>query len=100
MKVYILEQSLIPKKKYTAIRLNPSLKYISFGEKGYDDYTTTNDNERKRLYLTRHKRSREDWNNTDTPGFWARWLLWNKKTIDESIKDIEKKFNIKVVKAF
>jgi hypothetical protein len=99
MKVYILEESVNPKKKMTAIRINPTLKYISFGAKGYDDYTTHGDDDRKKNYLSRHK-STEDWNDTDTAGCWSRWILWNKKTIDESVKDMEKRFNIKIIKAF
>jgi hypothetical protein len=99
MKVYILEESANPKKKFTAIRLNPSLKRISFGAKGYEDYTTSKDENKKKNYLERHS-SNENWKDTDTAGFWARWLLWNKKTIEESIIDIEKKFNIKIVKGY
>jgi len=99
MKVYILEQSADPKKKWTAIRLNPSMKRISFGATGYDDFTMHRDTNRKKAYLTRHK-STENWNDPDTAGFWSRWLLWNKPTIDASIRDIEKRFDIKVAKAY
>lgn len=99
MKVYVLEESENPKKKYTAIRLNPSLKHISFGAKGYSDYTMHKDVQRKKNYIERHKAT-EDWQDTDSPGFWSRWLLWNKPTLDESIRDTEKKFNIKIAKAF
>lgn len=99
MKIYILEESANPKKKYTAIRLNPTLKRIPFGAKGYEDYTTHGDNDRKKSYIERHKTT-EDWKDTDSAGFWSRWLLWNKKTIDESIRDMEKKFDIKIVKGF
>ena len=28
----------------------------------------------------------------DTAGFWARWLLWNKPTIEVSYNDIKKRF--------
>lgn len=99
MKVYVLEESANPKKKYTAIRLNPSMKKISFGAKGYEDYTQHGDDDRKKAYLTRHK-STEDWEDTDTAGFWSRWLLWNKKTLDASIRDTEKRFGIKIAKGF
>jgi hypothetical protein len=98
MKVFILEESADPKKKFTAIRLNPTMKRISFGAKGYEDYTTHGDDERKKLYLARHK-TREDWKDLDTPGAWSRWLLWNKKTLDASVKDMENRFGIKIAKA-
>lgn len=99
MKVYILEESANPSKKFTAIRLNPTLKHIFFGQKGYDDYTTHKDADRKDAYIFRHK-SNEDWENPDTAGFWSKHILWNKPTIDASIKDVEKRFDIKIVKAF
>jgi hypothetical protein len=99
MKVYLLEKSVNPKKKFTAIRVLPSIKHIMFGDSAYEDYTHHKDGDRKNAYLMRHK-STENWNNTDTAGFWSRWLLWNKKTLDASIKDIEDKFEIKIVKVF
>jgi hypothetical protein len=41
----------------------------------------------------------ENWNDPYTAGFWSRWVLWNKPTITESIKDIQKRFsNIKITK--
>jgi len=38
----------------------------------------------------------QDWNDPLTKGFWSRWILWNKPTIDESINDIENRFGIKI----
>jgi len=99
MRTYILDESTNPSKKFMAIRLNPTLKYIHFGSKGSDDFTISGDNLKKRNYLLRHKPN-EDWTNLDTAGAWARWLLWNKQSIDESILDMEKRFNIKIIKAF
>jgi hypothetical protein len=99
MKVYILEQSANPLKKFTAIRLNPTLKHIFFGDSKYEDYTQHNDDERKRAYLSRHK-ANEDWNDLDTAGAWAKHILWNKKSVDESIADMERNFDVKIVKVF
>lgn len=101
MDVFIVEESENPKKKFTAIRLNPSLKKISFGSKGMDDFTTHKDVERKRLYLLRHK-ANENWEKSGimTAGFWSRWLLWNKPSLRESADDMEKRFNIKIAFAF
>lgn len=99
MRVYILEESANPSKKFTAIRLNPTLKHIFFGDRRYEDFTQHGDVERKRAYLMRHK-SNENWDDLDTAGAWARHLLWSKPTLDESIKSMEKKFNIRIVKAF
>ena len=78
------------------------IKSIKFGASGMKDYTIYNKEEgkkladkHKRLYLVRH-RKRENWTKSgmDTKGFWSRWLLWNKPTIEESIEHILKKFNL------
>jgi hypothetical protein len=70
-------------------------KTIQFGAKGYTDYTLGAGDEKKRLYITRHK-SRENWTKSGihTSGFWSRWLLWNKKSIEGSLKDIKQRFGV------
>jgi hypothetical protein len=66
---------------------------VHFGAKGYDDFTTHKDERRKKMYLSRHAK-REDWTleGVRTAGFWSRWLLWNKSTLQESIKDVNRRF--------
>lgn len=70
---------------------------ISFGSSGYEDFTIHGDEYRRQRYIDRHS-ARENWTKTGikTAGFWSRWLLWNKKTLNASIKDIEKKFNVHI----
>ena len=69
-------------------------KTVHFGATGYQDFTTSKDERRKKSYLARHKTS-EDWalSGIDSAGFWARWLLWNKHTITASIRDINQRFS-------
>jgi hypothetical protein len=64
---------------------------IHFGAVGYEDYTMHKDPLRKQRYLTRH-RSREDWTNVFSAGFWSRWLLWNLPTLLASIRDTQRRF--------
>jgi hypothetical protein len=73
-------------------------KTIHFGSKGMEDYTIHNDDLRKLRYTNRHKK-RENWNKSGikTAGFWSKHLLWNKKTIRDSIKDIENKYNVDIL---
>jgi len=70
-------------------------KTIQFGAKGYTDYTLGAGDEKKRLYIARHK-SRENWTKSGihTSGFWSKWLLWNKPTIEGSLKDIKQRFGV------
>ena len=78
-------------KKYM---VNVNGRVIHFGARGYDDYTVHNDERRKANYLARHKH--ENWTDKTTAGFWARWLLWNKPTLAESIRDVNNRFDIHV----
>jgi hypothetical protein len=77
-------------KKYDAIFND---KIISFGAKKYSDYTINKDDNKKENYIKRHKVN-EDFTKEGlkTPGFLSRFILWNKPTIKESIKDLNSKY--------
>lgn len=49
----------------------------------------------KDAWEARHK-VREDWNDPFTAGFWSKWVLWNKETLEDSIEDLEKKYSIEI----
>lgn len=95
MKLIRVVKSTRPGKKLDAVFESDTgrTKRVSFGQAGSPDYTLTGDEERKRLYLLRHK-AREDWTKPDTPGALARWILWNKPTIEESVRDFRARFKI------
>ena len=80
-------------KKMKAVINNK--KTIHFGAKGYEDFTTHKDKDRKQRYIDRHKK-REDWgaSGVDTAGFYSRWVTWHKPTIQESVKELKKEFEI------
>ena len=93
--VYITKSSK-SQKKYDL--LNENKEYIlSFGAKGYSDYTQHKDFTRKQSYLARHAKN-EDWHKSGlyTAGFWSRWATWNLTTLKDSIKDINSRFNLDV----
>ena len=93
---FILEKSSRPSKKYMIT--TPSEKKIHFGASGYSDFTIHKNDARKYNYINRHSVS-EDWTKKgiNTAGFFSRWILWNKPSLEESIKDTERRFNIKIV---
>ena len=95
MKLLSVVRSQRPGKKYDAVFESDTgrTKRVSFGAAGMDDFTKTGDEERKRLYLIRH-RANENWDKPDTPGALSRWLLWNKPTLEASIKDYRRRFKI------
>jgi hypothetical protein len=83
------------KHKYMAIFFMPSqtYKYVKFGALGYEDFTTHRDIKRKERYLLRHE-LKENWEDPTTPGALSRWILWNKPTLEKSIDDFKKRFNL------
>ena len=91
MKYYFPYPSDKPEKKYYIITKDN--KRVYFGQASASDFTKHKNEERKNLYINRHKKN-EDWGKSgiDTAGFWSRWLLWNKTTIKESYEDIKKRF--------
>ena len=92
----IIKTSHLANKKYDAII--DGKKTVPFGQKGASDMTQHKDEDRKNRYILRHKKN-ENWNDPKTAGFWSKNILWNKKTITESIRDTNNRFkniNIKM----
>jgi hypothetical protein len=87
----IIKHSSKKDKKYDAII--DGKKTVSFGAAGASDYTIHKDDARKQRYIDRHK-NREVWTKEGlkTAGFYAKNVLWNKPTIQESIKDLNNKY--------
>jgi hypothetical protein len=96
MNDYYLEKSNRKDKKYMVHYIKDGkLRTIHFGASGYDDFIISKGNEdKKKNYIKRH--SKEDWSDLEKAGTFARFLLWNKKTLRDSIKDMEERFNIKI----
>ena len=92
MNTVIILKSHRPDKKYDAFI--DGRKIVSFGAKGYEDFTTHKNEERKERYLKRHRKN-EDWDDPLSAGFYARWLLWNKETLQDSLKDMNDRFKDK-----
>lgn len=91
MSNYTLEKSKKANKKFV---LKNDSKEIHFGAKGYSDFTKHKNQERKENYIKRHSKN-ENWNKINA-GSASRFILWNKPTIQQSVKDFEKRFHIKI----
>jgi len=96
MKRVEIKPSKIKGKKLTAVFYedNKKIKTTHFGAAGMSDFTINKDPQRKQRYLNRH-RARENWNAPMTAGALSRWILWNKKTREASIRDFKNRFNYK-----
>ena len=84
-------------KKFRAIFENGN--HVDFGQKGYSDFTLHKDPERMHRYIQRHRGMGETWGSRgiQTAGFWARWLLWSKPSLNGAKKLMSTKFSIKFV---
>lgn len=98
MGCYVLKKSTRTSKKYMV--RSPQGGLVHFGAVRpdgtfYEDYTKHKDIDRKTRYIQRH-RGNENWgiSGIHTAGFWARWILWNKPSLKDSITDTEKRFGI------
>ena len=95
---YHLYKSSNPKKKFMVKFLNQTtnkINTIHFGANNMSDYTINNDDRRKALYKLRH--ANDNINDLSYAGAWSMHVLWNKKSLEESIKDMEKRFKITII---
>ena len=91
MNTVVITKSNKPDKKLKAT-INET-KTVHFGAAGMSDYTKHKDSERKQRYIQRHK-ANENWgaSGVTTAGFYSKNILWNKSTIQASIRDINHKY--------
>lgn len=96
-KLISITQSSDPDKKLDVKLEQESgrTKTIRIGARGMDDFTKTKSEEQKQRYIARH-RANEDWTQSGilSSGFWARYLLWNKPTLQASISNVKKRFDV------
>ena len=87
----VIKKSQNPNKKFDAI-VNGTKK-VSFGAKGYQDYTMHHDPERKDIYIKRH--SNENWSksNVASPAWLSRFILWEKPSLKSAIVNANKKYS-------
>ncbi len=98
-----IHKSTKPDKKMMAIfknNVNGREKTVHFGAAGYQDYTLfyaskglVEAEKHKKAYIARHQ-AHENFlaSGCMTAGALSRWILWNKTTVDASIKDYKNKF--------
>ena len=101
MKLLSIKPSTNKDKKLMATfeRDNGRQVTTHFGSKGFKDFTIYSKQDpkvakqKKESYLARH-RVNEDWNDVTSAAALSRWILWNKPTIEASVKDFKNRFNL------
>ena len=97
MTQYYLYPSNLKTKKYTVKFINEQtglINTIHFGAAGMSDYTLHKDDKRKALYIKRH--INDNIYDLSYAGAWSMHVLWSKKSLEESIKDMERTFKITI----
>ena len=85
-----LEEATDGKHKYVAVFDNG--KRVKFGAKGYGDYTTHKDEERRASYRTRHSKDLKT-NDPYRPGYLSYYILWGDSTkLAQNVRAYNKMF--------
>lgn len=95
MKLLKVTASKNEKKRYDAHfkKDDGKIKVVSFGSADHENFTIHKNEKRKRAYLARHKKDLLTKDATRA-GYLSYYLLWNKPTLKESIKDYKTRFNL------
>ena len=101
MKLISIKPSTNSDKKLMATFERDNGRQITthFGAKGMMDFTKYSKQnkelakQKKEAYIARH-RVNENWNDPTSAGSLSKNILWNKPTIEESIADFKKRFNL------
>lgn len=89
-------KSDVKNKRLKAVFFNDGkkIKTVHFGYDGGSTFVDHKNETKKDAWIARHS-VRGSFNIYDTSSSLARWVLWNKESITESITDYKRKFNLK-----
>lgn len=95
----VLTPSPKKEKKYR-VTFTESGKHVDFGQKGYSDYTIHKDPQRMKRYLGRHRKMGENWSLSGkySAGWWSRWLLWSKPSLQAAIASVSRRLRTRILK--
>lgn len=83
--------------KWVGVFTDPVTKHekrISFGAKGYQDFTQHRNPLRRERYIARHK-ARENWNDPMSAGALSRIILWGDSTdIRKNVRQFKSRFSL------
>ena len=86
------------KKYMLLLNVDGRGKTIHFGSAGSKTYLDHGDKIKRKNYIARHEVN-EDFTKIN-PASASRYILWNKKTLDKSLKSFLSRFNIKDIRKY
>lgn len=101
MRLLRIVRSSRPGKKYQAefVTSDGRRKTVHFGATGYGDFIAWSarskalGNAKRRAYLARHGAA-EEWARPDTPATLARYVLWERRSLKNAIREYKKRFRV------
>jgi hypothetical protein len=95
---FTLQDGTAKGKRYKAIFYDEDgnkIKTTQFGSSFHENFTIHRDKQRRELYRKRHHKDKID--EPYSAGALSWWILWNKPTLEASIKDYARRFKIKYI---
>lgn len=93
MKLVKIVKSNNAAKKYDAVfDINGKTRTVSFGAKGYSDYTIHKDPERMKRYRSRHQS--DNLKDPLSPGALSWYVLWSSPTLEGGISNYRSAFKL------
>ena len=86
MKVEISQSN----RKDKRLQAKVEARTVHFGARGGETFVDHGDQAKKEAWIARHE-ARENWEDLQTAGALAKHVLWNKRSIAASIKDINRR---------
>ncbi len=83
-------------KRYEALFTNAKTgkgRTVVFGKKGEKDYTQHNNKDLLEFYDFKHKK-KENWGDLMSSAALNKYILWNKKTLEGSIRDYKRRLKL------
>jgi len=95
MKLKSITNSTRIDKRLTAIfEVKGKTITVHFGAKNGSTFIDHNNEDKRQAYIARHSKNNENWDNPMTAGALARYILWEKPTLQKAIKAFKERFNL------
>jgi hypothetical protein len=67
---------------------------VHFGQAGGYTYLDGASEKIRSAYIARHSKNKENWNDSKSAGALSRFILWEKRNLDDAIEAYKSKFGL------